>query len=137
MASLLYATHLYPQVYRVIGQNFHIKGFICKPPFAIKQVNRVEPGRVGSGTPRPKTISARDFSARTFRPIFQSGTARPTLVGLLGPFFYFLFIFFFSFFFLGGGGNLLFYSVYVHQNKIQETIFNVILIFRQGNREII
>ena len=35
-----------------------------------------------------------------------------------------------------GGGNLLFYSVYVHQNKIQET-FNVILIFRQGNREII
>ena len=42
-------------------------------------------------------------------PIFQSGTARPTLVGLLGPFFYFLFIFF-----GGGGGNLLFYSVYVH-----------------------
>ena len=43
----------------------------------------------GSGTPRPKTISARDSSARTFWPIFQSGTARPTLVGLLGPFFYF------------------------------------------------
>ena len=87
----------------------------------------------GSGTPRPKTISARDSSARTFRPIFQSGTARPTLVGLLGPFFfYFLFIIFF-----GGGGNLLLYSVYVHQNKIQETLFNVILIFRQGNRGII
>ena len=87
----------------------------------------------GSGTPRPKTISARDSSARTFRSIFQSGTDRPTLVGLLGPCFYFLFIF------LGGGvgGNLLFYSVYVHQNKIQETLFNVILIFRQGNREII
>ena len=44
---------------------------------------------VGSGTPRPKTISARDSSARTFRPIFQSGTARPTLVGPLGPFFFF------------------------------------------------
>ena len=62
----------------------------------------------GSGTPRPKTISARDSSARTFRPIFQSGTARPILVGLLGPFFYY-------FFFWGGGGggggNLLFYSV--------------------------
>ena len=83
----------------------------------------------GSGTPRPKTISARDSSARTFRPIFQSGTARPTLVGPLGPFFYYLF--------LGGGGNLLLNSVYVHQNKIQETLFNVILFFRQGNREII
>ena len=71
------------------------------------------------GTPRPKTISARDSSARTFRTIFQSGTARPTLVGPLGPFF-----FLFSVFFLGGGGgNLLFYSVYVHQNKIQETLF--------------
>ena len=56
----------------------------------------------GSGTPRPKTISARDSSARTFRPIFQSGTARPTLVGPLGPFF---------FFWGGGGGNLLLYSV--------------------------
>ena len=31
-------------------------------------------------------------------------------------------------------GNLLFYSVNVHQNKIQETLFYVILIFRQGNR---
>ena len=79
---------------------------------------------MGSGTPRPKTISARDSSARTFRPIFQSGTARPTLVGPLGPFF-----------FLGGGGgggggggNLLLNSVYVHRN--------VILFFRQGNREI-
>ena len=51
----------------------------------------------GSGTPRPKTISARDSSARTFRPIFQSGTARPTLMGPLGPFFYFYF------FFLEGG----------------------------------
>ena len=28
-----------------------------------------------------------------------------------------------------------FCSVYVHLNKIQETLFNVILIFRQGNRE--
>ena len=36
-----------------------------------------------------------------------------------------------------GGGNLLFYSVYGHQKKIQETLFNVILIFRQGNREIV
>ena len=58
-------------------------------------------------------------------------------MGLLGPFFLF-----FIYFFFGGGGcvggvNLLFYSVYVHQNKIQETLFNVILIFRQGNREII
>ena len=43
----------------------------------------------GSGTPRPKTISAWDSSARTFRPIFQSGTVQPTLVGLLGPCFYF------------------------------------------------
>ena len=66
----------------------------------------------GSGTPRPKTISA-----RTFRPIFQSGTARPTLVGPLGPFYYY--------YFGGGGGNLLFYSVYVHQNKIQEPLFNM------------
>ena len=90
----------------------------------------------GSGTPRPKTISARDSSARTFRPIFQSGTARPTLVGLLGPFFLFFHL---SFFWEGGGlgGNLLFYSVYVHQNKILETLFNVILTFRQGIREII
>ena len=65
----------------------------------------------GSGTSRPKTISAWDSSARTLRSIFQSGTARPTLVGPLGPFF-----FFFLFFFWGGGGrgtNLLFYSVYV------------------------
>ena len=30
---------------------------------------------------------------------------------------------------MGGGVNVLFYSVYVHQNKIQETLFNVILIF--------
>ena len=84
----------------------------------------------GSGTPRPKTISDRDSSARTFRPILQPGTARPTLVGLLGPFF---------FFWLGGGGgaNKLFYSVYVHQNNIQEALFNVILIIRHGNREII
>ena len=43
-----------------------------------------------------------------------SGTARPI---------------FFLFFFGGGGGrNLLFYSVYVHQNKIQETLFNMIII---------
>ena len=53
----------------------------------------------GSGTPRPKTISARDSSAQTIRPIFQSGTARHTLVGPLGPFF------FFFFFFWGGGGG--------------------------------
>ena len=45
----------------------------------------------GSGTPRPKTILARDSSARTLRPIFKSGTAQPTLVGLLGPFFMFFF----------------------------------------------
>ena len=51
-------------------------------------------------------------------------------MGPLGPFF-------FLFCLGGGGGNLLLYSVYVHQNKIQETSFNVILIFRQGNREII
>ena len=44
-------------------------------------------GQHGSGTPGPKTISVRDSSAWTFRPIFQSGTARPTLVGPLGPFF--------------------------------------------------
>ena len=74
------------------------------------------------GTPRP------DFSAHfSFRDCSAhfSGTARP-------------FLLFFIYLFLGGGGgNLLFYSVYVHQNKIQETLFNVILIFRQGNREII
>ena len=95
----------------------------------------------GSGTPRPKTISARDSSARTSRPIFQSGTARPTLVGPLGPFIYlfiyFLFLFIYFFFGGGGGGNLLFYSVYVNQNKIQDTVLYVILIFRQGNRKII
>ena len=88
----------------------------------------------GSGTPRPKTISARDSSARTFRPIFQPGTARPTLVGPLGPFlFIYFFIFFFIFFLWGGGGGggiLLFYSVYLNQNKIQETLFNVMLIFQ-------
>ena len=56
----------------------------------------------GSGTPRPKTISARDSSDRMFRPIFQSGTARPPLVGPLGPFFY-LFIYYYYLFFLGGG----------------------------------
>ena len=86
----------------------------------------------GSGTPRPKTISARDSSARTFRPIFQSGTARPTCVGPLGLFYFFIF------YFLGGGrGKLSFYSVYVHQNKVQEILFNMIIIFRQENREIV
>ena len=89
----------------------------------------------GSGTPQPKTILARDSSARRFWPIFQSGAARPTLVGPLGPFLYCYFFIFI--FFLGGGGNLLFYSVYVYQNNIQETLFNMILIFRQGNRKII
>ena len=87
----------------------------------------------GSGTPRSKTILARDSSARTFRPIVSirdcwahfSGTARPI-------------VFLFVCFLRGGGkGNLLFYSVNVHQNKIQETLFNVKLIFRQGDREII
>ena len=58
----------------------------------------------GSGTPRPEIISARDSSARTFRPIFQSGTARPTLVGPLGPFFNFYYILFY-FICLGGGGG--------------------------------
>ena len=68
-------------------------GVICSTRRRIRVVSAQ--GRFGgSGTPRPKTISARDSSARTFRPIFQSGTARPTLVGLLGPCFYFLFIFF-------------------------------------------
>ena len=66
----------------------------------------------GSGTPRPKTISARDSSAQTIRPNFQSGTARPTLVGPLGPFFFYLF-----FFFVGGGGgwggDIFLYSIYV------------------------
>ena len=42
------------------------------------------PNIPGSVTPRPKTISARDSSARTFRPIFQSETARPTLVWKTG-----------------------------------------------------
>ena len=63
---------------------------------------------VGSGTSRPINISARDSSARTFRPIFQSGTAQPTLVGPLGPFFYFYFIFFF---FLGGGGFIVLFCL--------------------------
>ena len=36
-----------------------------------------------------------------------------------------------------GVGNLFVYSVYVHQNIIHETLFNVILTFRQGNREVI
>ena len=35
------------------------------------------------------------------------------------------------------GGQFSYFFVYVHQNKIQGTLFNVILIFRQGNREII
>ena len=74
----------------------------------------------GSGTLRPKTISARDSSAQTFRPIFQSGTARPTLVGPLCPFF---FIIFWGVGGGGGGGQLIFYSVYVHQNKIHKSLF--------------
>ena len=66
----------------------------------------------GSGTPRPKTISARDSSAQTIRPIFQSGTARPTLLGPLGPFFFY-FIFFLFFFFFWGGGDIFLYFIYV------------------------
>ena len=52
-------------------------------------------------------------------------------MGPLGPFFLFYFFCFGG----GGGGNLLLYSVYVHQNKIQETLSDLILIFRQENRE--
>ena len=48
--------------------------------------------RVGSGSSRTKTISAQDDSAETPRPIFQSGTARTTFVGRLGPLYYFLYI---------------------------------------------
>ena len=84
----------------------------------------------GSGTPQPKTVSARDSSAIRDCSAHFIGTALP------------IFFFFIIIFFGGGGGgmgrgNLLLYSIYVHQNKIQETLFNVILIFIQGNREII
>ena len=37
----------------------------------------------------------------------------------------------------GGRGQFIVVFCYVHQNKIQETLFNVKLIFRQGNREMI
>ena len=79
--------------------------------------NHFGPGLLGPDV--SAHFSIRDCSAHF------SGTARS--------------IFLFFIYFLGGVGgvNLLFYSVYVHQNKIQETLFNVILIFRQGNREII
>ena len=83
----------------------------CQVPRHFGPKPPLSPAGRGSGTPRPKTISARDSSARTFRSIFQSGTARPTLVGLLGPFF--LFIFFGGW----GWGNLLFYSVYICSSK--------------------
>ena len=82
----------------------------------------------GSGTPRPKTISARDSSAQTFRPIFQSGTARPTIVGLLGPFLLFFVV-------VGGGGNVLF-CLCASKLDSRNFIF-VILIFRQDIEEII
>ena len=77
--------------------------------------NHFGPGLLGPDV--SAHFSIRDCSAHF------SGTARPIF-----------FIFYLSFW-GGGGGNVLFYSVYVHQNKIQETLFNVILIFRQGNRE--
>ena len=71
----------------------------------------------GSGTPRPKTISTQDSSAQTFRPIFQSGTATARPI----------------YFFCGGGGAVYCFILFM----CVKTIFNVILIFRQGNREII
>ena len=65
---------------------------------------------MGSGTPRSKTISARDSSARTFRSIFQSGTARLTLVGPLGPF-------------LGGRGQfIVLFCLCASKKKIQDKI---------------
>ena len=77
----------------------------------------------GFGTPRPKTILAQDSSARTFWPIFQSGTARLTLVGPLG-----------SFFFLGGGmGAIHCFILFLCIKTRFKKLFNVILIFRQGN----
>ena len=77
----------------------------------------------GSGTPRPKTISARDSSAQTIRPIFQSGTARPTLVGPLGPFFFFLF--FWGGGGGGGGGVIYFYILFMcFKKKTQETFLS-------------
>ena len=113
-----------------------------------KRVTAKQRKNLESVSSRPLVLSARvnwfrDSSAQNhFGPgllgpdvsaHFQSGTARSTLVGPLGPF---LFIYYYYYFFFLGG-DLLFYSVYVHQNKIQETLFNVILIFRQGNREIL
>ena len=92
----------------------------------------------GSGTPRPKTISARDSSAQTFRPIFQSGTARPTLMGPLGPFFYFYYFFFFwgGGWGRGGGWQFFFILFMCIKTRFTKLLFNVILTFRQGNREI-
>ena len=77
--------------------------------------NHFGPGLLGPDV--SAHFSIRDCSARF------SGTARPNYI-----------------FFCeggGGGGGLLFYSVYVHQNKIQETLFKVMTIFTQGNTEII
>ena len=79
--------------------------------------NHFGPGLLGPDV--SAHFSIRDCSAHFI------GTARP------------IFLFFIYLFWGGGGDNLLFYSVYVHQNKIQETLLNVRLIFRQGNREMI
>ena len=84
-----------------IGGNYQIgPNFPLIYEFCVTFLEYLRPNK-GSGTPRPKTISARDSSAQTIRPIFQSGTPRPTLVGPLGPFFF---------------RDLLF-SVYVHQHR--------------------
>ena len=81
--------------------------------------NHFGPGLLGPDV--SAHFSIRDCSAHF------GGTARPI---------YFYFYFIYLLFYLGGGGDLLFYSVYVHQKKIQETLFEVVLIFRLGNREI-
>ena len=83
----------------VINSHFWVPGLLGPKPFR-------------PGTPRPGR----------FGPFFNPGLLGPLKWDCSAHFFlFFLSIFFF--FFFGGGGNLLFYSVYVHQNKIQETLF--------------
>ena len=76
--------------------------------------NHFGPGLLGPDV--SAHFSFRDYSAQF------SGTARP------------IFYFFFYFFFRRGGGGLQFivlFSICARQNKIQDILFNVILIFRQ------
>ena len=114
---------LSPSVWRYNGTPIEIlhlvPGLLGPKPF---RPETPRPGRFGP-------FSIRDCSAHL------SETARPNFI------YFILFLFIFYLFFFGGegggGGVIVFFSVYVHQNKIPETLFNVIIFFRQGNTETI